>query len=139
MEVEGFEVLPCKASERLVVAGNAGEADLRMVEGEVDDGDAVPHESADESVCLRVAAQGDERTVSAPPAREARETVDDREVPAVRTCEPGDALMRSGYAGWITRRMLRCFIGRDYTTIDSIISCLKLQLIASCAPCLQMV
>ena len=62
-----------------------------MVEGEVDDGDAVPYEPLDEPVRLRVAAQGDERAVSAPAAREACEAVDDREVPSVRAGEPGDA------------------------------------------------
>ena len=92
VEVEGLAVLPCEASERLVVAGDPRQPDFRMVEGEVDDGDAVPYESLDEPVRLRVAAQGDERAVAAPAARKAREAVDDREVPSVRAREPGDAL-----------------------------------------------
>ena len=91
-EVEGFEVLSCETSECGVVAGDARQLDLGMVQGEVDDGDAVLHERADEAVGLLVAAQRDERAVAAPAAREAREAVDDGEVPAMGLREPGDAL-----------------------------------------------
>ena len=62
------EVFGSQGADLNVVADDARQADLRMVVGEVDDGNAVPDEALDETIRLRIAAQGDERTVSAPAA-----------------------------------------------------------------------
>ena len=120
-------MLAGEAAERLVVAGDPRQLDFWMVEGEVDDGDAVPYEAADEPVGLRIAAQGDERTVAAPAAREAGEAVDDREVPAVRVGEPGDALDALGIRWLNDEKDVTLLQTGDYIKMDSIIPCAKLQ------------
>lgn len=74
-----------------VVAGNAGDADLRVVECQVHHGNASPPERPHEVEHGGSATDGGERAVAGPALEKTREAVRDHHVPAVLLGEACDA------------------------------------------------
>ena len=98
-EVAAEEMLGGGAAGGGMVAGDARDAHVGPLEGEIDHGNAPAAKLAHVFHRLLVRAQRHERAVARPAARQARETVLDHQVPSVRAREAGDALQSRRIGG----------------------------------------